>query len=752
MRKQDLKAVSELIQEVWCEGRRTLFDQEAFQLCETIGFPMPRWLYVPRGDAIPDLTTLGGEEIVVKGVAPGLIHKTEVGAVRIVPATGHEVERTVSEMEHQVGDTLKGVLLVEKVTYNRDFGLEMLLSTRFDEAFGPVIAFGVGGIDTEYFHSVLRPGLSLAVQAADDLDRAGVRDMLTRTAAAKGLKGELRGQRESPLEFEALENLLLSFSELAREFSPLGREDGPYLQELELNPVVVSENRSLVALDALAMLTGGVPVAPARPVDKVGRLLKPTTALVVGASASEMNPGRIILNNLLDGGGVSPERTWCLHPKANEIDGAKCFRTLEELPEVADMAVVSIPAGAGADQVVTELVRKRKAHAVTLISGGFGETSAGRQREQNMKRAIHISHLDPDGGVVVNGGNCLGIVSMPGGYNTFFLPRYKLPFSGTGVANMASISQSGAYLVTQASHLDGVVSPLYSISFGNQIDLTVSDYLAHLKGEEDVRVFCVYLEGFQPGDGLHFLKVARELVATGRGVLLYKGGRSEEGSLAVRSHTAAMAGDYAVTKELLSDAGVIVEESLDGLEDLVKVFCLLEGRRARGRKVGVISNAGFEATTAADNLYGLELAHFGPRTLARLRELLPSGIVEPRNPLDVTPVTNTERFAACVQALVDDPGVDVVVASPVPPTPFLESLPAGPGHDEDVMRPTSLPNRLAAVYAEAEKPMVVCVDSGPLYSPGVEIMERAGVPCFRRIDRAMKVLATYARFCERCPC
>ncbi len=739
------RSVADVLAEAWAQGRQTLLDHEAFRLCGAAGLPLPLWLFVPAGDATPDLAPFG-DEVVVKGVAPGLLHKTEAGAVQIVRTCADEVGRTVEEMWHRIGAAFLGVLLVEKVSYHRDFGLEMLISSRLDEAFGPVIAFGVGGAQAEYLHSVLGRGLSLAFRAAEGLARSGVRDLLGSTAAARALRGELRGQPARPIRLKLVEDLVLKLAELAHVLSPLGRSGGPYLRELEFNPVVISTDGRLAILDVLVTLTEGLPTAPPRPPEKVRRLLKPSSALVVGASASAMNPGRIILNHLQKGGGIPLDRIWCLHPKASDIDGSACYRSLEELPEAADMAVVTIPAAGGADEVVSELVRRRKAHSVTLISGGFGETAAGRQRERELKGVIQSSHLEADGGVVVNGGNCLGIVSKPGGYNTFFVPPYKLRFTGGAVSNLASISQSGAYLVTQASKLEDVVAPLYSISFGNQIDLTVSDYLAYLKGEKDIRVFCVYLEGFQRGDGIRFMQEAREIVETGRPVLLYKAGRSEEGSQAALSHTAAMAGDYAVTEQLLKGAGVIVAEAIDELEDLVKVFCLLEGRRVGGLRVGVISNAGFEATAVADNLFGMKLAEFSAKTQAELRDLLPSDIVDVRNPVDATPVTNTERFAACVQAILDDPGVDVVLASPVPPTPFLENLPAGPGHDEDISRPTSLPNRLVAVFNATSKPMVVCVDSGALYTPGVEMMEREGVPCFRKIGRATRALATYTRF------
>ena len=100
-----------------------------------------------------------------------------------------------------------------------------------------------------------------------------------------------------------------------------------------------------------------------------------------------MNPGRIILRNLAGGGGIARERLWALHPRAEEIDGCRAFPSLADLPEAADLAVVSVAADRGADQVVSEIVETRRARTVTLIAGGFGETEGGRAAEARVRAA-----------------------------------------------------------------------------------------------------------------------------------------------------------------------------------------------------------------------------------------------------------------------------------------------------------------------------------------------------------------------------
>jgi acyl-CoA synthetase (NDP forming) len=226
-------------------------------------------------------------------------------------------------------------------------------------------------------------------------------------------------------------------------------------------------------------------------------------------------------------------------------------------------------------------------------------------------------------------------------------------------------------------------------------------------------------------------------------VLLYKAGRTREGSAAAASHTASAVGEYEVCAELAAAAGAIVAKDLDEFEDDLITFALLDGRRAAGRKVAILSNAGFECTAAADTLDGLELARLDEATQARVRTLLPPGIVDVHNPVDATPITPTDRYAQLARALAADEHVDAIVVAGVPASPFLDTLARGEGHGEDVTGERGLASRLAAFFGETRKPMVFSVDSGRLYDPLVQAMREAGLPTFRRVDRAVAALQRF---------
>jgi acyl-CoA synthetase (NDP forming) len=293
------------------------------------------------------------------------------------------------------------------------------------------------------------------------------------------------------------------------------------------------------------------------------------------------------------------------------------------------------------------------------------------------------------------------------------------------------------------------VNPRYVISVGNQSDLTTADYLTYLADDADVAVFACYIEGFKAGDGQRWLEAARRITAGGRQVVAYRAGRTAVGARATASHTAAVAGEYAVFRALAEQAGVLVAETLADFEALLQLAVRLHGRRVAGTRLGAVSNAGFECVAIADSLGGFRLAEFGAATGDALEALLRrhrlDDVVPVTNPLDLTPIMDDAGYAAAVQAVLADDGVDVAVVGCVPLTGALQTLDAGPGHDEDLHDPASLASRLAQLADAQPKAWVAVVDGGPQYDPFAARLLRAGIPTFRSADRAVRLLDRYCR-------
>jgi len=737
-----------------------LNEMEVYQLCDLIGVERcsAECLAVDADEEsrrkwAEFALRMAGEHgrFLMKVVGRSILHKTDVGGVRMVdvaPDTSvadvlAASDRLLAAMgEVDLGDAVEGILAAAFVPHqaNRP-GQELLISLRQDPAFGACIVVGIGGTLTEWYGRGSDRGSTLIFPAAA-LTPDFVRSSLESHPLLSLVCVPSRLYRKAPVDTEIIVRTVVALADLGKRCGPAGGDSPWTLEEIEINPAVASAER-LVALDGVGLLSRRKWQGANRPVAKIGPLLAPRSAVVLGVSAKGANPGRIILDNLLRSEGIPRENLYVVHHKESEISGVPCYRSVAELPCKCDLAVVSVPAR-GALDTIGDLVGQDKAESIILIPGGFAETGETGLAEA-IESVLVEGHAAPGGGPVMVGGNCLGIVSRDN-YNTFFLPEYKLPFRPGRGENLAVVSQSGAYLVTFASNYDGLIYPRASISFGNQMDLTVSDFLEHFSAESGINVIACYVEGFRPGDGERFLHFARLAQSHGKRVIIFKAGKTALGAKAAASHTASLAGDYAVARACLESAGVTVAETLDEFEDLLKTFTLLASKTVAGNRVGIISNAGFECSTVMDQLDGLRLAEFDPGTQGILDEVLPP-FAHRSNPIDCTPMTGTAAYCDSCQAILDSAAVDVAILSAVPVTPALDNLPADAdaGHRENLAGPDSQASRMIATIAGSAKPAVVVVDSGEIYDPMCVMMEAAGVPVFRKIDRAARALAAYSR-------
>ncbi|MDH7493471.1 MAG: acetate--CoA ligase family protein, partial [Candidatus Saccharicenans sp.] len=696
--KNQPKIVQSILEKAESSGRNFLLEPEVYRLLGAYGMPVPRHIFWPKGKplAASSLKRLGTDRVVVKIVSPLILHKSDVGGVVIAKANLREVRAAVNRMyaeiparyslvfgqgrvsAAEVAGSIQGVLVAELVSYEQaGLGSELLLGLRVSRDFGPVITFGGGGLEVEFLNAHLREGYSLAILPPAGLNRSQIIKELEAVAVFEKIAREFRG-RQALVKPETLLQAIAIFQRLARDFSPFDRRLPFTLEELEVNPLVIRKGR-LIPLDGLCRFSREKMEAKGRPVAQIQKLLEPKSLAIIGVS-EKMNVGHIILNNVIQNG-FPREKIYVVKPGLESIEGCRCFPSVAELPETVDLFILTL----GAEMVypvMKDLVELEKARSVIVIAGGLGEKSGTQSIEDDIRNLIRTRRQAGKPAPVVNGGNCLGIISAPGKYDSTFIPEYKFRKPSGLKAGLAIVSQSGAFMLSRMSKQDRF-EPVYAISVGNQLDLTLGDYLTYLQDRPEARIVAVYAEGFRPGDGWRFLQAARETVRAGKQLVVYKSGRSPEGRKATASHTASVAGDYFVGRNLLRQAGAIVAETIEEFENMVKALILLEGKKIAGRRVGLMSNAGFESVIMADNLKGedgeLVLQPFSDETVGRIMKVLqPLGIdrlQDVHNPLDVTPMADDATFCGCVEALLQDSRIDCAVISCVPMTAALQTLP-----------------------------------------------------------------------------
>jgi acyl-CoA synthetase (NDP forming) len=713
------------------EGRTRLLEPEVLALLDELGIRPPRHCLVAAGERVTgaQLTGLPGDRVVLKVVSPDIVHKTEVGGVRFVEKERSAVARAVDELTSLEGD-VAGVLMVEEIP-RAAFGAELFVGIRHSREFGPVLAAGLGGTLTELLADRMRPGLAVARAVVRGLDPADFLELFRRTTAWELLSGQARG-RDRLVRDDELLRLFAAFIDLA------GRSG---LAELEVNPFVFRDGIAL-PLDGRGRL-GPVTVArPGRPAAKVDRLLEPRTVAVVGVSAKGMNFGRIIVRNLIECG-FEPGALTVVKPGLDTIDGVRCVPTVADLG-ATDLLVVA----AGGDQLpalLDAIVDSGQVGSAVLIPGGVGEREGTEGAAEAVRACVARARAQADGGPVFVGPNSLGMVSRPGRVDTFFIPSHHLDRRWHRPARpVALVSQSGAFIASRMSNLP-TLDPAFAVSIGNQLDVTVSDLVAALGRRDDVDVVGVYAEGFDDLDGLELTRVVRDLTAAGTDVVFYKAGRSEQGRAAAAGHTAALAGDYDVCAAGMGQAGALVASTFDEWSELLELCAGLHGREACGPSVGLVTNAGYEAVGVADSLVGplhaLELASLAPSTRDALASALIAhrlnGLVNARNPVDLTPMADEAAFEATVQLLLDAAEVHALIVANVPLTARMLS------DEDEIRRPGSMVERLPRLFASTAKPLVAVVDSGPIYEPLVLGLREAGIPVFRSADRATQALGRW---------
>ena len=375
----------------------------------------------------------------------------------------------------------------------------------------------------------------------------------------------------------------------------------------------------------------------------------PKVVAVIGASARRGSIGGELFRNILaaDFQGVA-------HPvnrKGTPVAGVRGFRSVGEIPDRVDLAVICLPANQVLEAAAAAFAQGTR--ALCVISAGFAETGGEGAERQERLLALVRAH-----GARLVGPNCLGI-AVPGlGLNATFAPR-ALPPGSIGFS-----SQSGALglalLEKATEHGLGFSS---FVSIGNKADVSSNDLLEWWDEDESTNLVLLYLESF--GNPRRFAQVARR-VARRKPLLALKAGSTSAGARAAGSHTAALASSDTAVAALFRQAGVLRAHTL---EELLDAAALLAGQPLpAGRRVGVITNAGGLGILCADacEAAGLELPALAPGTREALGAHVPSE-ASLANPVDLLGSATAAAYANAIPPVLADPNVDALVVIFVPP-------------------------------------------------------------------------------------
>ncbi len=368
-------------------------------------------------------------------------------------------------------------------------------------------------------------------------------------------------------------------------------------------------------------------------------LFDPKSVAVIGASNTPGKWGFGILSYLLAKGG---RKVYAVNKAGDVAIQVDAYRSLRDVPGSVDVALIVIPVldvPAAMEDCVYKGVK-----FVLIITGGFAEVGGEGTRIE-----CEVAEIARRGGVRIVGPNCMGHFDTT--TDLFSLP-FAMPVRKGPVTILTQSGNSGLSMLNMGWQM-GIGYSKY-INSGNEADLHYEDFLEYLAHDDKTKVILGYIEGLR--EGRRFLKLASGVTKKKPFVVL-KAGRTEDGSRAARSHTAALAGSEVISNAAFKQAGVI---RVDEVGELVDTGVALLGQPLpRGRRVAVLTMGGGLGVIASDALVkeGLELARLTPATMDRLNSLL-AGRWSHGNPVDPG---GTHIVYPCIWTLFEDENVDAIM-------------------------------------------------------------------------------------------
>ena len=471
---------------------------------------------------------------------------------------------------------------------------------------------------------------------------------------------------------------------------------------------------------------------------KVDALLNPRNVVILGASDTPGNWSQRVWRNV--NRYKFPGPIYPLNPRRDEIWETRCYRSFAALPEPPDHVVVVIPATFVPDALIE--AKRAGARSATVLTAGFGESAdpAAHALAAKLKSVI------AETGLAVSGPNCFGNLHARSHLMTMPDDRMQRLINGP----VAIIGQSGGLAMSIKRSLEERGIDAGSVvTSGNQAGLSSADYIAYYAMNDDIRVIVSYLEAVQ--NPAAFMAACRMARAAGKPIVMMKLGASAEGRAAALAHTGALAGAMEAFDAVAGNAGVLRVRTVDDVVETVEYILhappLSSLSRAmrkteEGLRLGAITFSGALRGLLLDAASANHLA-FAPlasSTRERLAAVLGVGTII-GNPLDsgFTGLTNREGYLQCIAAMLDDPGIDLVL--------LQAELPRAAGME----RAEANMRAVEEIAARAKKPIV----QFSMGSHGLSDYSRAfrasltHVPCLQEVDKTLRTLRALGDYAVR---
>jgi len=447
-------------------------------------------------------------------------------------------------------------------------------------------------------------------------------------------------------------------------------------------------------------------------------IFSPQRIALIGASRDETSVGFSLYKNLL-----SPSykgKIFPVNPKTDNLLGKQVFRSISEIPETPDLAIIAIPA-VHVIESVNQLAQKGVS-AIIVISAGFKESG-----EEGKKREDELKELCKTRNITLIGPNCLGIVNPHIGLNASF--ETVLPATGS----IAFISQSGA-LISSLLDIANNRGIGFSkvISVGNKAVVTEHELLPYLFADPLTKVILLYCEILNEAPNIISLVRKNTQSSTPKPIILLKAGITSAGQKASSSHTGSLAGSDAAYQALVAQAGIIRVKTINEMLSTAHIFAT--SPLPKNRNLAIITNAGGPGIIATDEAdrAGLTLASFTQDTQKKLGEILPQAS-HISNPVDVLGDATSLRYEKTLEAVSADKDIESIITIVTP-----QSMTDVTGTANAVVKARDMSHKLIAASFMGE----------PLVDPGVDILTAHNIPHMQFPEDAVEAIGHAVNFYE----
>lgn len=610
---------------------KVITEESSKEILGEYGIKVPKYALVTSGDEAVQKSKEIGFPLVAKIVSPDILHKTDVGGVKVGLSSEAEVKEAFDDMFNRLKEKfdVKGVLLEEMVPK----GVELIVGLQNDFQFGPSIMVGLGGIYTELFKDV-----SFRVLPVTKNDAVKMLESLRGKDILKGFRGS------KSIDLDMLSEAIVNIGNLGVDMA------GKY-ESIDFNPVVVYHD-SYYVVDAKIILkekSSDDAISKASPDSSYMDLFfNAKSVALIGASPEEGKIGNSVMESLVKHdykGKVYP-----VNAKGYpEIMGVKAYKNLMDIEEPIDVVIVTVDLKFVPDLLVE--CGKKNIHNMVVISGGGkelgGERAAIEKRVQDLSRDLKVRIIGP---------NCIGIFNGENRLDCAFQGHLRMLRPKQG--NVSFLSQSGTVGIAFMETSDAFgLSKM--ISYGNRSDVDEADMIHYLAQDPSTNVIGLYVEGL--GDGRKFMNSAKNVIKQyQKPIVVFKNGRSTRGAKQAASHTGSLGGSFAVISGAFEQTGII---SVDSYEELTSALKALTWQPVpKGNKIAMVTNGAGPIIAAIDNFerLNLELAQLSDQTMKSFKEHYPATYVI-GNPCDVTGSASADDYRFAIQAFLDDPNVDIIM-------------------------------------------------------------------------------------------